>query len=81
MPSLRFVALLGIFAGWFAAAHAEEYERNLWPGPVTQKGPEGQSTSVEALGPLLFKKSLADGSISSGFRPLYVQSRTRDFPY
>src|SRR4051812_41600521 len=77
MSSLRSFAFLGMLAGWFAAAQAVELERNLWPGPVTQAGPEGHAVSLEAAGPLLFKKSVADGSISSGFRPLYVQTRTR----
>lgn len=76
MPPLRFLAFFGLIAGTVAAAHATEFERNVWPGPVTQFDQQGQAILKEAAGPLLFKKSLADGSVSSGFRPIYVQTRT-----
>jgi hypothetical protein len=78
MPPFRLLACAGLFAGLLAAAPAAEFERNLWPGPVTQITQEGSTASVETLGPLLFSKTLADGGVTSGFRPFYVQTRAAD---
>src|SRR5688572_28632817 len=76
MLQFRLLAFFGLFAGMAGAVRGSEFERNLWPGPVTQFDASGQPTSVEVAGPLWFKKSTPDGGVSSGFRPIYVQTRT-----
>jgi len=65
------LACLGLAAGWFAPARAEE--RNLWPLTVQQLDRAGRVVSTNALGPLFFAKSTPEGGRSIGFRPFYLE--------
>ncbi|MEO7411979.1 MAG: hypothetical protein ABIZ81_01365, partial [Opitutaceae bacterium] len=75
MLPFRLLAFFGLIAGIAPPVRTAEIERNFWPGPVTQFDSRGEPASVEVLGPLLFKKTNAEGAVSSGARPFYVQTR------
>jgi hypothetical protein len=78
MRPFHLFAFLGLLAGTLGAVRGTELERNLWPGPVTQLDARGEPVSVETAGPLWFRKPAVDGGISTGLRPIYVQTRASD---
>lgn len=74
MPLSRLFLYLGLAAAMAASLRAVETERNYWPACVTQLDSAGEGRSWESLGPLLFRKPAANGGVSTGFRPVYVQT-------
>ena len=48
-------------------------ERNLWPFLVRETNPDGNVTSTEYAGPLLFKHTQSNDTQAAGFRPFYLQ--------
>ena len=71
MIAPRIATLMGLLA--LAGGARADTEINLWPGPVSRLDASGNEVSRETLGPLFFSKPLADGGVSSGFRPFVVQ--------
>lgn len=78
MFPLRLLAFFGLIAGMVAPAHATESERNGWPVRVSRLDPAGETESWQSLGPLVFKKAAGNGAVSSGVRPIYVQTRNAE---
>lgn len=75
MSPRRLLACVGLLAALAAPAHAARTERNLWPARVSQLDATGRTISWEGLGPLLFRKTAPDGSVATGFRPFYLQTK------
>ena len=71
--AVRLFALLALQGSGIESARAAE--QNIWPVKVTQYDDAGAVTSWQAAGPLIYKKSAADGEVVSGFRPIYAQWR------
>jgi hypothetical protein len=75
MRVCRLIALLGLTGFCCVPAGAEEC--NYWPLTVEQTAPAKpapeRGKSWQAVGPLFFDQTAADGSISGGFRPFFVQ--------
>lgn len=73
MNFLRFTAALGLAAGVFACAAAEE---NLWPVRVAQTGGDRAIVSWRSAGPLIFRNPSAEPGTVAGFRPLFARWTT-----
>jgi hypothetical protein len=77
MRVCRLIALLGLTGFCCVPAGAEEC--NYWPLTVEQTAPAKpapeRGKSWQAVGPLFFDQTAADGSISGGFRPFFVQEK------
>lgn len=77
----RLTALLGLLAAAAAGLRgqtAPEREHNYWPIFVEQTNAAGERTSWTGAGPLLFEKPAPAGGTSSGFRPVWVQTKAVD---
>jgi hypothetical protein len=74
----RTLLLLGLLAETAGFAQTPEAEHNLWPIRVAQQNARGATESWEAAGPIVFRKPVSDGAVSTGVRPFYVQTRSRE---
>lgn len=85
--TFRQLLTLGLATLLAERAHAEERpstppattgvrERHTWALGIERTDPAtGQVTSWSAAGPFLFSKTAADGAVTSGFRPFWVQTK------
>lgn len=77
MRACQLIAFLGLTGLCCIPAGAEEH--NYWPLAVTQtvpdKSPAGPGRAWQAVGPLFFGQTTADGNSSGGFRPFFVYEK------
>ncbi len=64
--------------GLVSPSEAAQLEENAWPVVVRRFDETGQIRSWQAVGPLVYRQPMDDGTIVSGLRPLFLRRQQPD---